>query len=80
MRSLAVCWKKSKLGSISSQVLWRMYVLLLVLLAWVASSSDSTSGGAAVSTSLIFWRCMFRAAMHGERCSGTTLGTSGSMV
>ena len=38
------------------------------------------SGGAAVSASKIYWRCMFRAAMRGERRDGATLGTSGAVV
>ena len=61
-RALVVCWPISKLANIASWVLWRKDVLLLVFLAGVASSLDSTLGGSEASDSLIYWRCMFRAA------------------
>ena len=80
MWALAVCRPISKLANISSQVLWRMAVLLLVLLAGVASSLTSTLGGAAVSAYMISWRCMFRVAICGERRGGAALGISGAAV
>ena len=80
VRELSVCRTILKLSNIASRVLWRIDVLLLVLLSGVAFSLDSRSWGAAVSDSLITWRCMFRAAMRGERHGGAALGMSGAAV
>ena len=76
VRALAVCRPISKPANITSWLLWRFPVLLLVLLAGM----DSTSGGAAFSDSLISWRCIFRADMRGERRGGAVLGKSIAVV
>ena len=80
MRALAVCRPISKLDIIASWLLCRMAVFILLLLAGVDSSLASTSGGAAVFASLIYLRCMFRAAMHGERRGSAALVTSSATV
>ena len=55
-------------------------IFLLILLAGVDFSSDSTSGGATVSASLIYWRYMFRVAIRGYQHGSASLGTSGAEV
>ena len=61
-------------------MLWLIAVLLLVFLSGMAYSLASMSVGATVSASIISWRCMFRAAMRGERHGGAALGMSGAAV
>ena len=80
MRALAMCWPIPKLANIASQVLLRIAVLIMALLAGVDFSSDYISVGAAVSASLISSRYMFRAAMCGERRGGAAFGISDDAV
>ena len=77
---LVVCRPISKLAKISSQVISRKAVFPLVLLDGVASSSASTSGGAAASACLIYWQCMSREATRGDQCGSAALGMSGAVA
>ena len=77
---MVVCQRISKLSNIDSWVRWRKAVLLLVLLAGVASSLASTSEGAVVYNSLISWLCIYMTAIHGERRGSVALGTRSSAV